>query len=95
MTTGQRQLVSLDLGRVGLDGEAETSLLSLRDSSGYSIALENEKLKVAKRKIKKIVSGAQAGADRADLDWAIGRGLERRGWCSAGHPAEDGSIPSN
>lgn len=41
----------------------------------------------------KIVSGGQTGADRAALDWAIGRGLEHGGWCPLGRKAEDGAIP--
>jgi len=41
----------------------------------------------------KIVSGGQTGADRAALDWAIGRGLEHGGWCPRGRRAEDGAVP--
>jgi hypothetical protein len=42
--------------------------------------------------VKKIVSGAQTGADRAALDWAIARGLPHGGWCPKGRKAEDGPI---
>jgi hypothetical protein len=40
-----------------------------------------------------IVSGGQTGADRAALDWAIGRGVDHGGWCPRGRKAEDGRIP--
>ena len=49
---------------------------------------------MARRKIQKIVSGGQTGADRAALDWAIARGYEHEGWCPAGRKAEDGEISS-
>jgi hypothetical protein len=41
---------------------------------------------------EKIVSGGQAGADRAALDWAIKRGIPHGGWCPKGRKAEDGRI---
>jgi hypothetical protein len=41
-----------------------------------------------------IVSGGQAGVDRAALDFAIARGLPHRGWCPAGRKAEDGVTDS-
>jgi hypothetical protein len=41
----------------------------------------------------KIISGAQTGADRAALDWAIARGIPHGGWCPKGRKAEDGPIP--
>jgi hypothetical protein len=44
--------------------------------------------------LKKIVSGAQTGADRAALDWAIFRDIPHGGWCPKGRKAEDGTIPS-
>ncbi len=44
--------------------------------------------------LRKIVSGGQTGADRAALDWAIGRHVLHRGWCPKGRRAEDGPIPS-
>ena len=40
-----------------------------------------------------IVSGAQTGADRAGLDWAIASGLPHGGWCPKGRRCEDGLIP--
>jgi hypothetical protein len=43
--------------------------------------------------LKKIVSGAQTGADRAALDWAIVRDIPHGGWCPRGRKAEDGAIP--
>lgn len=42
--------------------------------------------------LSKIVSGGQTGADRAALDWAIGRGAPHGGWCPKGRKAEDGTI---
>lgn len=42
----------------------------------------------------KICSGGQTGADRAALDWAIGKGIAYGGWCPAGRLAEDGIIPA-
>ncbi|MFW6080822.1 MAG: putative molybdenum carrier protein [Desulfosalsimonas sp.] len=45
--------------------------------------------------IKKIVSGAQTGADRAALDFAIDYGIDHGGWVPEGRLAEDGTIPSH
>ena len=42
--------------------------------------------------IARIVSGGQAGADRAALDWAIANGIPHGGWCPRGRRAEDGPI---
>ncbi|MEO7326456.1 MAG: putative molybdenum carrier protein [Dokdonella sp.] len=44
--------------------------------------------------IPTIVSGGQAGADRAALDFAIESGLEHGGWCPRGRKAEDGPVPA-
>ena len=41
----------------------------------------------------KLISGAQTGADRAALDWAIFRDVPHGGWCPKGRKAEDGKIP--
>lgn len=46
-----------------------------------------------KTQIPKIVSGAQTGADRAALDWAIKNNVPHGGWCPKGRRAEDGTIP--
>jgi len=43
--------------------------------------------------IKKIISGAQTGADRAALDAALALGLPIGGWVPRGRKAEDGPIP--
>jgi hypothetical protein len=43
--------------------------------------------------IKKIISGAQTGADRAALDFAIEVGIPHGGWVPKGRKAEDGTIP--
>jgi hypothetical protein len=44
-------------------------------------------------RIERIISGAQTGADRAALDFAIKHGLAHGGWCPTGRRAEDGRIP--
>ena len=40
-----------------------------------------------------LVSGGQAGADRAGLDWAIANGVPHGGWCPKGPKSEDGPLP--
>jgi hypothetical protein len=42
--------------------------------------------------IKKIISGAQTGADRAALDFAIDNEIPHGGWVPKGRKAEDGPI---
>ena len=42
--------------------------------------------------IEKIISGGQAGVDRAALDVAIALHIPHGGWCPAGRMAEDGRI---
>jgi len=42
--------------------------------------------------ITQLISGGQTGAERAALDWAIGRGIPHGGWCPQGRLAEDGPI---
>ena len=42
--------------------------------------------------IEILISGGQAGADRAALDVAIRHGFPHWGWCPAGRKAEDGPI---
>lgn len=42
--------------------------------------------------ITKIISGGQAGVDRAALDAAIAMGMSHGGWCPRGRIAEDGPI---
>jgi hypothetical protein len=43
--------------------------------------------------IRKIISGAQTGADRAALDAAIMYGIPHGGWVPKGRKAEDGTVP--
>jgi len=43
--------------------------------------------------LKKIISGAQTGADRAALDVAIINGLPHGGWVPKDRKAEDGEVP--
>ena len=45
-----------------------------------------------KKAITKIISGGQAGVDRAALDWAIERAVPHGGWCPKGRIAEDGPL---
>lgn len=45
--------------------------------------------------IQKIISGAQTGADRAALDFAINNNIPHGGWVPKGRLAEDGVIPSH
>ncbi|MEX0680800.1 MAG: putative molybdenum carrier protein [Balneolales bacterium] len=45
--------------------------------------------------IKKVVSGAQTGADRAALDVAMEMGFTYGGWVPRGRLAEDGTIPQH
>ncbi|MFO7840242.1 MAG: putative molybdenum carrier protein [Desulfosalsimonadaceae bacterium] len=45
------------------------------------------------RSVEKIISGAQTGADRAALDFAMEYGISCGGWVPAGREAEDGVIP--
>jgi hypothetical protein len=47
-----------------------------------------------KRKVRKIISGGQTGADRGGLDAAIELGIPHGGWCPRGRRAEDGAIPA-
>jgi Circularly permutated YpsA SLOG family len=42
--------------------------------------------------LRKVISGGQAGADRAGLDFAIEAGLEHGGYAVKGRKAEDGRI---
>lgn len=43
---------------------------------------------------KKIVSGGQAGVDRAALDAALATNTPSGGWCPKGRRAEDGILPA-
>jgi hypothetical protein len=45
------------------------------------------------RRVTRIISGGQSGADRAALDFAIARGLAYGGWCPKGGWAEDYPSP--
>lgn len=49
----------------------------------------------AKLPVTKIVSGGQAGVDRAALDAALALGIPCGGWCPKGRRAEDGVIPAH
>ena len=46
-------------------------------------------------KALKIISGGQAGVDRAALDVALDQGIECGGWCPAGRLDEFGKIPGH
>lgn len=43
--------------------------------------------------IRKVISGGQAGVDRAALDFFMQRNIACGGWCPKGRIAEDGFIP--
>lgn len=43
--------------------------------------------------MKKVISGAQTGADRAALRVALELGMECGGWCPKGRRSEAGAIP--
>ena len=43
--------------------------------------------------IKKIISGAQSGVDRAALDFALKFNIPHGGWIPKGRLAEDGPLP--
>lgn len=45
--------------------------------------------------VRRIISGAQTGADRAALDAALECGVETGGWVPKGRKAEDGRIPDH
>lgn len=47
-----------------------------------------------RRRILKIVSGGQTGADRGALEAARALSIPHGGWCSKGRRAEDGRIPA-
>lgn len=44
-------------------------------------------------KIRRVISGAQTGADRAGLDVAIALGIDHCGYVPRGRRAEDGRVP--
>jgi hypothetical protein len=44
-------------------------------------------------KIKRIISGGQAGADQAGLDAAIELGIPHGGWIPKGRKTEEGPLP--
>jgi len=43
--------------------------------------------------LEKVITGGQAGVDRALLDVALDLGINCGGWCPAGRLADDGPIP--
>jgi hypothetical protein len=51
------------------------------------------KSEVGVRMVTKVLSGAQTGAARAALDWAIFHDIPHGGWCPKGRKAVDGTIP--
>lgn len=81
---------------VGFREEARRLLALLRMSLGPEFEILNESgIKTfCLGGVVKIVSGAQTGADRAALDWAIKGGLPHGGWCPKGRLAEDGTLDS-
>ena len=49
---------------------------------------------MARRRVRKVISGGQTGADRGGLDAAERLGIPRGGWCPKGRRAEDGKVPA-
>ena len=47
---------------------------------------------MAGERVRRVVSGGQAGVDRAALDVALALGMACGGWCPRGRAAEDGPI---
>ncbi len=45
--------------------------------------------------LQMVISGGQAGVDRAALDAAVEAGFSIAGWCPLGRRAEDGVIPAH
>jgi len=43
--------------------------------------------------VTRIISGAQTGADRGALDFALEKGFDYGGWCPKNRKAQDGRIP--
>jgi hypothetical protein len=60
--------------------------------SGIVLATDISMQPVNKKRVSRIVSGGQTGADRAALDWAIRNGVPHGGWCPRGRKAEDGAL---
>jgi hypothetical protein len=46
------------------------------------------------RRVEKIISGGQTGADRAALEWSVRNHFAHGGWCPKGRRAEDGRLPA-
>lgn len=83
--------------RVGLDVErldAQTLRKAVIMVRGYKrLRHGRHEFGPSARAIEKIVSGGQAGVDRAALDTALALGIPCGGWCPKGRRAEDGVIP--
>jgi len=56
------------------------------------LTLQKEEKNKDSSHIQRIVSGGQAGVDRAALDVALELGIPCGGWCPKGRKAEDGPI---
>lgn len=82
--------------RARFQADARQFLAMLREHLEPEFAILDESGITALRPgaLSKIVSGGQAGVDRAALDWAMKRGLPHGGWCPKGRLAEDGTIDS-
>ena len=76
--------------------DARQFLIMLREYLGAEFEILDESGITVLRPstIFKIVSGGQAGVDRAALDWAMKHGVPHGGWCPKGRLAEDGAIDS-
>lgn len=100
MTSDELDAVTAALvGRLFLMGSGEMLggedgiLIPVR-SGPIHVSVEEVWQQVSIRMIKRIVSGAQTGADRAALDFALQVGIDCGGWVPKGRIAEDGVIPA-
>ena len=69
-------------------GCLDTSLIRVDQARDWAIQVPELSCPM----LRKVISGAQAGADRAGLDFAIEAGLEHGGFVRKGRKAEDGRI---
>jgi hypothetical protein len=73
-----------------------------RDAERQEISLEGTLVRLPNRAqadplplrvlVRRVVSGGEAGVDRAALDWAIDHRVDHGGWCPRGRRADDGPL---
>src|SRR5690606_2382867 len=69
-----------------------TEMINEKNSDGSPNPIENEST-ADRVRLEQIVTGGQAGVDRAALDAARDAGIPAGGWCPKGRIAIDGRIP--